>query len=259
MTDHSTAQANPPLGIGAIIGESFSILFGKFLQVFLVAYGPTLIGLVLSGALIGFGAVAGTADPEFAGAGSVVAILLTILISVVVYGITTALLVQLAYDAKLGRPIELGRYLGPALAAVVPIVVLGLVVGVLFMIGLTLFVIPGLWIYAVFSVLAPVIVIERAGFGALGRSAALTKEYRWPIVGALVLLILISIAINVIAGFVINILSVIIGSIVLDVILSAALSTIGAALGSIMVALIYARLREIKEGVSVDQIASVFD
>lgn len=259
MTDISTAQPRPALGISTIIGESFSILFGKFLQVFIVAYGPTLVGIILSGALIGFGAAAGTADPDFAAPGSIVAVLLTILISIVVYGVTTALLVQLAYDAKLGRPIILGKYLGPALSAVLPITILGIVVGILFMIGLTLFIVPGLWIYAVFSVLAPVIVIERAGFGGLGRSAALTKEYRWPIVGALVLLILISIAINVIAGFVINMLSLIIGSIVLDVILSAALSTIGAALGSIMVALIYARLREIKEGISVDQIAAVFD
>ncbi|WP_029062639.1 hypothetical protein [Labrenzia sp. DG1229] len=259
MANISTAQAKPPLGVGSLIGESFSILFGKFLQVFLVAYGPTLLGLLLSGALLGFGVIAGTAAPDIGGAGSAIAILLTIVISIVTYGITTALLVQLAYDAKLGRQIRLGKYLGPAFAALIPIVILGLVVGVLFMIGLALFVIPGLWIYAVFSVLAPAIVIEKAGFGGLGRSAGLTKEYRWPIVGAILLLILIMTVVELVAGFLIGIVSTIFGSVILDIVLSAALSTFGAGLGSILIALIYARLREIKEGVSVDQIAAVFD
>jgi len=259
MTNISTAQAKPPLGVGSLIGESFSILFGKFLRVFLVAYGPTLLGLLLSGALLGFGVIAGTAAPDFGGAGTAIAFLLTIVISIVTYGITTALLVQLAYDAKLGRQIRLGKYLGPAFAALIPIAILSLVVGVLIMIGLALLIIPGLWIYAVFSVVAPAIVIERAGFGGLGRSVSLTKEYRWPIVGAILLLILIMIVVELVAGFFIGIVSTIFGSAILDIVLRATISTFGAGLGSILIALIYARLREIKEGVSVDQIAAVFD
>ncbi|WP_422378670.1 hypothetical protein [Roseibium sp.] len=259
MTDTTTAQPKAPLGVGSIIGESFSILFSKFLQVVLIAFGPALIGLVLSGMLIGFGAVAGSAAPDFSGAGGGVAIFLTIIIQFIVYAVTTALLVQLAYDAKLGRPVQIGKYIGPAFSAVLPIIILGLASGILIMIGLALFIVPGLWIYAVFSVMAPAIVIERAGFGALGRSASLTKEYRWPIVGAILLIILISFIINLVAGLIIGLLSAVIGSVVIDIILSAALSTIGAGLGSILVSLLYARLREIKEGVSVDQIASVFD
>ena len=39
----------------------------------------------------------------------------------------------------------------------------------------------------------------------------------------------------------------------------AAFTSVGTGLLSILTALIYARLREIKEGVSVDQIAAVFD
>ena len=168
MTDATMAQPKPPLGVGSIIGESFSILFSKFLQVVLIAFGPALIGLVLSGMLNGFGAVAGSAAPDFAGAGGGVAIFLTIIIQFIVYAVTTALLVQLAYDAKLGRPVQIGKYIGPAFSAVLPIIILGLASGILIMIGLALFIVPGLRIYAVFSVMAPAIVIERAGFGALG-------------------------------------------------------------------------------------------
>ena len=72
----------------------------------------------------------------------------------------TALLVQLAYDAKLGRPIQLGRYVGPAMSAVVPLAILSIVTTILVMLGMMLFIVPGLWVYAVFCVLAPAIVIE---------------------------------------------------------------------------------------------------
>lgn len=259
MTDAPAVGPKPSLGIGSLISESFSILFGKFIQVVAVAFGPALIGLVISGLLIGFGVVAGSAEPNFAGPGTAVAFILTILVQIVVYAVTTALLVQLAYDAKLGRTVQIGKYLGPAFAAVVPIAILSLVSGILFMLGFMLFIVPGLWILAVFSVMAPAVVIEKAGFGGLGRSATLTKEYRWPIVGAFVLIIIISAVINLVAQLVVGLVSSILGIVAIDILLSALLSTVSAGLGSILIALIYARLREIKEGVSVDQIAAVFD
>jgi len=64
----------------------------------------------------------------------------------VVYSITTALLVQLAYDAKLSRPVQLGRYFGPALSAVVPLAVLSIVVSILVGIGLVLLVVLAIYL-----------------------------------------------------------------------------------------------------------------
>ena len=49
------------------------------------------------------------------------------------------------------------------------------------------------------------------------------------------------------------------GGIIITLIFYAALSGIAYGLSSISIALIYARLRQIKEGVSIDQIVSVFD
>ncbi|WP_029062640.1 hypothetical protein [Labrenzia sp. DG1229] len=260
MTDASLGQPRAPLGVGAIIGESFSILFGHFVQVIIIGFVPTLIGFLISGMLTGFNVALGLEAQDFSGAGSAVASVLSIVINMVVYSITTALLVQLAYDAKLSRPIRIGRYLGPAISVVVPLAIMTIAVTILVGIGLMLLIVPGLWVYAVFAVIAPVIVIERVGFGAMGRSRFLTKEFRWPIVGALVLALILSMIISFVALFVVGIIASF-GSIglVLGVILFAGLSTLGAGYMSILVALIYARLREIKEGVHVDQIASVFD
>ncbi|WP_422041356.1 hypothetical protein [Roseibium sp.] len=259
MVDVSTVQPRQPLGVTTLLGDSFAIFFGNFFKVYLLAFGPTLVGLILSGALIGFGTLAGTSVPDFDGTGIAIAIFLVIIIQFVVYAVTTALLVQLAYDAKMNRQPRMARYLGPAFSTLLPLIILSIISGILMMIGLALLVVPGLWILALFSVLAPAIVIERAGFGGLGRSAGLTKEYRWQIVGLIVLFLLILIGINMVIGVASALVSMLFGNLVLDLILEALVSTFGAGLFSILIALIYARLREIKEGVSVDQIASVFD
>lgn len=260
MTDIPASQPKPPLGVGSLIGESFSILFGHFVKVIIIGFFPTLIGFLISGLLTGFDVALGLQPQDFSGPGSVVASILSIVINMVVYSITTALLVQLAYDAKLSRPIQIGRYLGPAISVIVPLAIITILVTILVVVGFMLLIVPGLWVYAVFAVIAPAIVIERVGFGAMGRSRFLTKEYRWPIVGALILAVILSGIISFIAFFIVGIIASL-GSVglIAGVILFAGLSTLGAGYMSILLALIYARLREIKEGVNVDQIATIFD
>jgi hypothetical protein len=262
----SSTTTNPPaaaLGVGSIISESFSILFGNFFAVLILSLGPTLLGIVISGLLNGWGVALGINDPVAADSAFVVKTLVALVIQIVLSGITTALLVQMAYDAKLQRPLQLGRYVGPGINAAVPIAILGLLAGILAGFGFLALIVPGLWIYAVFSVMPAAVVIEKVGFGGLGRSAALTKEYRWPIVGAIVLLGIISMVISFVAFFIVGLLAGALGAnavgILVGVLLLAAISAIAAALSSISVALIYARLREIKEGASVRDIAAVFD
>ncbi len=260
MTETSEFRPQPALGVGEIISSAFSILMANFVKIFIVAFVPTLVGFLISGVLIGFEAALGITTDETIGTESIAANFLSILVDIVVYTVTTALLVQLAFDARLQRPIQVGRYFGPALSAIFPLAVLSIVTGILVTIGLALLIVPGVWLYAVFSLIAPAVVLERAGFSAMGRSAGLTKEYRWPIVGALVLMIIIAMVISILAVFAAGILTVA-GTIglILAVIIFVAVSTLATSLASIVIALIYARLREIKEGVTVDQIASVFD
>ena len=176
---------------------------------------------------------------------------------------TIALLVQLACYAKLERPLKPRSYISPALAVAVPIAILGLLSGLLMVLGLVALIVPGLWVYAVFSVMPAAVVIERIGFSGLGRSAALTKEYRWPIIGASLLILIMNAGVGAIAVFAVGLLAGVLGSsgvaLVILAVTLATLSGIGYGLSAISVALIYARLREIKEGVSVRDIATVFD
>jgi len=258
MTDTTQTPAHVPLGIGILIGDSFSILFRNFAPVVLIGFIPTLIGILISGSLIGFEAVIGFEDTAGTSADNPGLQLATSLVDMVVYSVTTAFLVQLAYDAKLKRPMRFGRYVGPALQAIVPITILGFAVGIMVGIGALALLIPGLWVYAVFSVMEPAVVIEGTGFGGLGRSAELTREYRWPILGALIPVFICMALIFALAFFLVGLVGLSNG-LALPVLIFAAVAAVGSSLVSIFVSLLYARLREIKEGVGVDQIAAVFD
>jgi len=258
MTDTTVAPAIPPLGVGTLIGDSFRILFKHIGPVLVMGTIPSLLGLLVSGAVIGFDATLGLEDADVTGVSTTGAEIFTSLVDMVVYSVTAAFMVQLAYDAKLQRPIRIGRYFGPALGALVPIIILGLAVGILASIAAIALLLPGLWVYAVFSVMEPAVVIERIGFRGLSRSSELTREYRWPIAGALVLVWICAIALIFAAAFAGIFLLTHTGK-VPAVIFFAVLTGLGTSLISILVALVYARLREIKEGIGVDQIAAVFD
>lgn len=255
------SDGKAPLGVGSILGESFSILFGNLFKVVLLTFGPLLVSLAISGALVGWSVAIGIGEPDFSGGAGVGGFGLSFLVQMVIYAVMTALLVQLAYDAKLDRPARLGRYFGPAMRAAIPIAVLSVVAVLLTMIGMIALIVPGLWIYAVFSVMAPAVTIEGSGFGGLGRSAALTKGYRWPILGALVLSAIVGILVNLVATFVVGMVAVAAGGfgMLAGVVLYAAMMALGYGFSSIVIALIYARLREIKEGIGIDRIVSVFE
>ncbi|WP_305987923.1 hypothetical protein [Roseibium sp. MMSF_3544] len=255
MTQQASEEPHIPLGVGSLIKDSFSILFRYFFPIVLIAFVPSLLGVLLAGYLVGFDTVLSLEETEASSSG---ADALVNIVDLVVYSITTALLVQLAYDAKLKKPIRPAKYVGPALSAIFPITILGILVSLLIGLAALALIIPGLWVYAVFSVMEPAVVIERLGFKGLGRSEKLTKNYRWPIVGALALgwvcaLIVIVVALGI-SDYAMS------SDMLLVATLSyAAFTSVGTGLLSILTALIYARLREIKEGVSVDQIAAVFD
>ncbi len=262
MANQITATYDAPLGVGGIISDSFSILFRNFILVMILAFIPTLLGIVVSGSIGGWNYALGDYESEFSLGGNVnyAAVALDLIIQLVVYGLATAFLVQLAYDSKLRRDVVPTKYIRPAFAAAIPIAVLGTIIGILAVVGAVALIIPGLWIYAVFSMTSPAIVIERIGYRGMGRSRELTKGYRWPILGAVIIISICSGLVAAAIGFVFGFLGSAAG---IGIVTSVAINSLGGAfgtgLGGIAIALIYARLREIKEGVSVDQISSVFE
>ena len=83
------------------------------------------------------------------------------------------------------------------------------------------------------------------------------------IVGALIVIWIIIYLLQLVAGFAFGSVAGLFGGGTVGLlafgVFASLLGAIGYGLGGISVALIYARLREIKEGVGVDEIAAVFD
>ena len=257
MTDQSVGAA-APLGVGQIVGESFSLLFSRIGVFFLLAFIPTLLSFAISTTFFGTGMYTGDGDPTamLNAMSSPVGIFVLVVLPMIIYGLSTALIVCAAYDAKLGRPARIGQYFTIALTRVVPVTLVSIIVGIIVGIGFMLLVIPGLYLAALFSVAIVVVVLESQWFGSLGRSMQLTQGYRWPILGTLILLYLVVLILNLILGL----FSVILfgASPVIGIIVYSAVGSIGSALLAIGFVLIYARLRELKEGVSVDSLVEVF-
>lgn len=263
------AGSGESLGVGKIIGDTFSIFFKRIVQIISLGFIVSFASLALSGAIVGFDLVAGSSDPLAAPtmtAADVTGIFLMVLLQFAGYGVLVGSMVLLAYDAKLGRSARTGTYIKAALANIVPIAVLTLIVSIVATIGFVFLVIPGLWIYAMLSVFVPAIVIEKAGFKALGRSRSLTKDYRWPIVGLMIVLGLIMMVLSFVLVLIIALpLGFVFAAggdgtmgVLASLITQSLASGISYGLLAIPIALIYARLREIKEGVSVDSMADVF-
>ena len=114
MSDTNTNPSHVPLGFGQIISESFSLLFGNIVAVAVAAFIPILIALSVSGGLMGFDIMFGTAEPDVLADGLGGIMVVTTLLSLAIYGIVTAIIVQLAYDAKAGRGTNFGRYASTA-------------------------------------------------------------------------------------------------------------------------------------------------
>jgi len=223
-----------------------------------LAFIPSLITIGASMSFFGTDFYTGRADPltmrtkMFSPTG----IALLYVLPMITYGISTTLIVLAAYDAKLGRAARIGEYFVLALRRAFPAVVITTIVTLIGYVGLIFLLVPGLYLFALFSMAVCVVVLESQFFGALRRSVELTKNYRWPILGTMMLLVLILVVVQ--AALSVALLSAAKISIIIALIGYAVMGAFGASLLSIGVVMIYARLREIKEGVGVDSLADIF-
>ena len=84
---------------------------------------------------------------------------------------------------------------------VLPLIGAGVLAGLGIALGFLLLIVPGLFLLTIWAVIAPVIVLERAGvLPAFGRSRELVRGNGWPVFGVIVLLFLIVIAIGLVVG-----------------------------------------------------------
>jgi len=138
------------------------------------------------------------------------------------------------------------------------------VVGVAEVFGFILFIVPGVMMAVAWIVAVPALVVERTGvFGAMSRSAELTRGHRWPIFGLLVIYIIaaaiISSMVSVVVGAAAASVSTAAMQPTLQLIAQPLVSVITKLISSAGVASIYFELRSTREGIGPEALAAVFD
>lgn len=116
--------------------------------------------------------------------------LLALLVRIVALTLFTGMIVELVADVRDGkRDATAGQLLRAVMPVLGQLIVVGLVAGVGIVIGFVLIVVPGLILMTIWSVVAPVVVLERPpGLGALGRSRELVRGNGWQVFGVLIVL-----------------------------------------------------------------------
>jgi hypothetical protein len=159
------------------------------------------------------------------------------------------------------------KYIAQTLRALLPLIGLGLLASVIFSASFTPMGIRSelvgsgillicLCVLCGLTLVVPAMVVERIGFRAFARTAELSKGYRWPVLGLLLLLLgLCSLLLLVPGGFFLEAVDDELGGLSFI----AVLLSLAYGFGGVGVGLIYARLREIKEGARPEALAEVFD
>lgn len=116
--------------------------------------------------------------------------LVALLLSLIATTLFTGMVVELVADVQDGRrdhaPSQLLRAVTPVLGQ---LILVGIVAGVGIVVGFILIVVPGLILITIWSVAAPVVVLERPGvFAALGRSSELVRGNGWQVFGVIFVL-----------------------------------------------------------------------
>lgn len=139
---------------------------------------------------------------------------------------------------------SVGEILGSVTPRLISIILLQIVMGILIGIGLILLIIPGVILALMWAVAMPSLVVENKGvFDSLSRSSELTKDNRMRILGVAVVVLVLYLILAIIGGILVAAVPVIgvIALIILGVLIYPYISIIAAVL--------YYRLRELKEGV----------
>jgi hypothetical protein len=152
-----------------------------------------------------------------------------------------------------GLPASLDQTLGTGVKSFVTVLAVSIVTGLLIGVGMILLVVPGLMLMTIWYVAVPAAVLERRAVGvAMQRSSDLTRGSRWPIFGAAVLFLVLTIGSDQLLGWALTDSGT---EVWVDVVVNVLLTPFGATMSGVC----YFLLRTGKENIDAKQIAAVFD
>jgi hypothetical protein len=230
-------------GVGEILGETFSIYFSNFLPFVLltaIALAPTYLLLFYIQAV--------PASPL-----AIFSAVLIVLLALLAPNIATGAITYGVFQQLRGKDASIGECLGRGLSLLLPVVGLAFVKSLGIALGAIVCLVPGILLAVRWAVSIPAAVTEGTGVSAsMERSTFLTDGLGWDVFGVLFVLGFIQIG----SGLLVKLVAV--KNPALALALSGLKDLLAVGLSATGSAVMYYRLRSIKESVDVDQIASVF-
>jgi hypothetical protein len=161
------------------------------------------------------------------------------------------------------KPAPVASCLATGLSSLLQLILITVLMFSALIAGMMLFVIPGIILAIMWFVAVPACVVERTGvIGAFRRSRELTRGHRWAIFGLYVVFLIFSIGLaaalqtpTTVEGAV----SAAANPSIAQISISVTVTTFTSTVGSTLVASIYYELRQIKDGIGPEALASVFD
>lgn len=260
------------LDIGDVLSTTAKVVASAFLQLLIIAavcLSPTL----LIGIVVGyFAASAENITPEqIEGLVQSPGVLAGLLGGGTAVWIVTVLLTLVSQGAMLhatieflsGRSPSAGASLRVALGRLLPILGASFLVGLVVLLGTLACIVPGIILAIMYYVAIPAVVAEGIGGAqSLSRSAELTQGNRWYIFATLLVIGVIMIAFGFATGLVqapFNLMAKQAPVIaIIPAVIQYGQQVLTTIVSSVLVGVIYVRLRGLREGVDVQSLANVF-
>jgi uncharacterized membrane protein len=171
--------------------------------------------------------------------------LIALILSVVGSALFTGMIVELVAEVRAGRTtLSVGSLLRSVLPFAGRLIGVSVVAAICEGIGLVLFILPGLILLTIWSVYAPVVVLENApGLSSLARSRELVRGNAWRVFAVILIMVLL---IGV-AGSAITVLAES-GGAAVGLLVRVVIGVLIAPLSSLAAAVLYFELREAREG-----------
>lgn len=226
----------------------------QFIAALALVYVPGVMISTLIGVAAGVRDAGGTVVRADAGSvAAVVGYAIVPVFSLLAYAIAGGVVSLMANDVYFGRPADLGASFRVAGARFGTMLVALIVTGLLFFLGLVLFIIPGFYAFARFFAVKQVVMLEHGGVGdALARSSSLTVGQKRHVLNTMGLVFLLNLAITIGAALVTGMIP----SQVVQLLLNTCISVLVYPIVGITETLLYYDVRIRREGFDIEYLAA---
>jgi hypothetical protein len=257
-------QTGASFSVGDVLGKGFSTYFKNlpaFIVMALIVYSPMILYGLVAKSPLDVRSLDEWQTQAFIFLGVMIVggmVLSLVMSAAVTYSVV---------EEMNGRHASIGKSISVGLRRLLPAIAVGLLSGLCILLGSLLLIVPGIIVMCMLYVAVPVSVVEAPGIGgALSRSAFLTKGHRWGIFGIIIIVGIISGALNfILESALVDKIEMGSTEIIspddwkLYVFVNIGVQLVVGALGAVITATAYVGLRNDKDGVGVGELGKVFE